>query len=566
MLHNHLPYRASLVLVLSMLPLYMALTDKQCHANHTSGEQSGNVNEIFIDACKLLENHQPEKAITKFKEVQKKSPSLSQAYYNCGIAYRQLNNIDCALTQFQKAFEHNPSYVKAYTQAGLLYVKQNKIIEAVDLFKKAIVQDPYCIQAHVELARIYCDQENLEQATLHLEQALIHGIPENSDLAFSISLAMATVGKPSEMVRILEQLHTKQPDNPAIMQNLSFAYKTLGNYDKSVKLLNAILKLYPNREETQFALGHTWLEMGNFKQGWIQHDRFLLRTNRYCKELKDWIRKGTLKGKHILLCQEGGLGDTIQWIRCAQQLKDAGAIVIVYVPQCLIKLLSRCPYIDRLIASGDTNHIPHTDAHATIMSLPAILELQEPQMATHIPYILPDQELVDYWGLKLVDDKHFKIGLCWQADSANDARRLPFSRRSIPLKTISLLGSISGASFYSLQINCDAKQITDVKDKLHIITFDDDFDQSHGAFMDTAAIMEHMDLIITVDTAIAHLAGAMGKPVWLMLPYQTDWRWIAHRTDSPWYPSMRIFKQQNPFDWDTVALQIYQALRDNINN
>ena len=152
------------------------------------------------------------------------------------------------------------------------------------------------------------------------------------DLAFSLSLAMTTVGNLPQTIHILESLLAKQPHNPAIMQNLSFAYKTVGNYDKSVDLLNAILKLYPNREETQFALGHTLLAMGNFEQGWAQHDRFLVRTNRYSKELKDWIKNGTLQGKHILLRQEGGLGDTIQWIRCAKPLKIQEPLLLFASP------------------------------------------------------------------------------------------------------------------------------------------------------------------------------------------------------------------------------------------
>ena len=194
------------------------------------------------------------------------------------------------------------------------------------------------------------------------------------------------------------------------------------------------------------------------------------------------------------------------------------------------------------------------------MSLPAILELQEPQMAITVPYIFPAKQLVDYWGIKLGNDQHFKIGLCWQADTVNDSRRLPISRRSIPWTKLAVLGAIPNINFYSLQMK-DARNTEDIQGQLNIISLGDDFDTSHGAFMDTAAVMAHMDLILTVDTAIAHLAGAMGKPVWLMLPYQTDWRWIANRTDSPWYPSMRIFKQPNPFDWDTVVHQVYHVLR-----
>lgn len=514
--------------------------------------------EIFDRACTLFQENKLEEAIINFKKVQHSAPSITQAYYNCGMAYLLLKNPACAIKEFEAAIAHNPAYTKAYVQTGLVHIQQNNTELAIQFFEKAIEKEPACVRAHIELARILCDKEDLVKAEAHLLQVLKNGIPDDIETSFTMSNLFIIVGNAPESLKILEYLHSKQPDNASIMHNLSFVHKTVGNFDRAIDLLKTIIKLYPDRDESHFALGHTLLAMGNFKEGWAQHDRFLLKTDRYSKQLKDWINDGTLEGKHILLQQEGGLGDTIQWIRCAQHIKKLGATVTACISQSLVPLLSRLPFIDHIIVQGQTlAQIPHVDAHATIMSLPAILCLPESAMSDTVPYITADPTLIQYWGTKLAQNNYLKVGLCWQSDTTNDMRRQPFARRNISFEKLSLLCSIPNINFYNLQINNGSTP----KPCKNIIIFDKDFDHSHGPFMDTTAVLHHMDLVITVDTAIAHLAGAMAIPVWLMLPYQTDWRWIANRTDSPWYPTMRIFKQPAPFYWDSVVLAVYKELQ-----
>lgn len=433
--------------------------------------------------------------------------------------------------------------------------------------EKAISLGPECIQTYIECARICCDQDNINQARIYLRTALKKGIPQSLEHAFTISNLLLATGNLIGFLHILEYLHILYPQNPSIMHNLAIAYKIVGNHDKAVEILRKILSLLPEREESHFLLGHTLLQKGDFEHGWAQHNRYLLRTHRYTKKLKEWIDQGTLKGKRVLLLQEGGLGDTIQWIRCAKILKEQGATITACIPQTLMPLLSQCSYIDKFVATKKTipNYAQY-DAAATIMSLPAILNLNESQMALSIPYIFPDASLSDYWGKKLSTNQNFKIGLCWQADIENDKKRVPFARRSIPIEQLFILGSIPKISFYSLQINVTQQDIHKAKQYLPIVEFCDDFDKIHGAFMDSASIIEHMNLVITVDSSIAHLTGALGKPVWLILPYYPDWRWVTNSQDSPWYPSMRIFRQHSPCDWSSVAYDLYKALLSRVDS
>ena len=204
--------------------------------------------------------------------------------------------------------------------------------------------------------------------------------------------------------------------------------------------------------------------------------------------------------------------------------------------------------------------LPHYDAYVTMMNAPAVLCSTEETIPRAIPYLYPDPVLTNSWKQYCADDTNFKVGICWQASAHNDSSRFPCARRSIPLTLLATVGNINNISLYCLQQKEGLEQLEEVKDTYSIHTFDETFDVAHGAFMDTAALMKNLDLVITVDTALAHLAGGMGVPVWVLLPYSTDWRWITNRTDSPWYPTMKLFKQATPFDWDLVMEQVRTEL------
>ena len=183
---------------------------------------------------------------------------------------------------------------------------------------------------------------------------------------------------------------------------------------------------------------------------------------------------------------------------------------------------------------------------------------EEHEIPQNIPYITPDPERVSYWHEKLKTDHNFKVGICWQPSIHNDVSRLPIARRGIPLSQFYTLASTPGVSVYSLQCIEGLEQLEHVPEHVTIHTFDETFDKKHGPFMDTAAVIKQMDLVISADTATAHIAGAMGCPVWLLLAYVTDWRWLIKRSDNPWYPTMRIFKQPEPFDWDSMMQELHQ--------
>ena len=254
------------------------------------------------------------------------------------------------------------------------------------------------------------------------------------------------------------------------------------------------------------------------------------------------------KGKRIILLSENGLGDVIQYVRFARTVKEMGARVVVLTSKPLFNLFKLCPYIDDVI-------LPRTpmgnyDYITSLQSVPALTHLTLKTLPNK-PYIFADQQLVAEWKQKIAQDTNFKIGLCWA--SGGDLYHVPQGRRDIPLHELKPLAELPNVSFYSLQKGPGEEQL--INAPFTIIAFKD-LDTEHGGFMDTVALMKNMDLIISVDTSVGHLAGALGVPTFLMLPFASDIRWMIGRSDCPWYPTVTLFRQPKPYDWKTVVANV----------
>jgi len=252
----------------------------------------------------------------------------------------------------------------------------------------------------------------------------------------------------------------------------------------------------------------------------------------------------------------------MQFIRYAKIIKDMGATVICKVQKPLVKLLSSCPYIDEVFCEID-NSIKY-DTHAQIMSLPRILNTTNNTIPNEMNYLYANPKLEEEWKEKLSQDKNFKVGLCWHVDPIHEKDKSPWSIRSITLKQFKPFAKLNGVSFYSLQKFKDYKPLMNLPKGLLLKTFGEDFDEKNGAFMDSAAIIKNLDLVITVDTCIAHLAGALNKPVWMFLPYSPDCRWYLKRTDTPWYPTMKLYRQSKPNDWKNAIKKVASDLSKEI--
>jgi ADP-heptose:LPS heptosyltransferase len=297
------------------------------------------------------------------------------------------------------------------------------------------------------------------------------------------------------------------------------------------------------------------LMAGDFERGWDEYEwrwKAGMAPPRGFQQPR-WNGQN-LFGKTILLWGEQGLGDTIQFIRYAEVVKRLGATVIVHCRQSLVRLLSSCPGIDRLVGEEDTR--PPFDYQIPLLSLPKVLKTNASSIPANVPYVFPDQELVEEWRARLVDIDGFRIAINWRGEPGKPDS----GQRALPLEVFAQLAQMEGVRLLRVQKEAGGDELAAAQ-RLGIVDLGN-IDAVHGPFMDTAAILKNVDLTISSDTSVAHLAGAIGVPVWVGLPFVPDWRWLLDRSDSPWYPTMRLFRQKKLGDWSGVVEGIRIALCD----
>lgn len=333
-------------------------------------------------------------------------------------------------------------------------------------------------------------------------------------------------------------------------------FKYTGFSARAITMFEAALALNPDDLYCLAHLSELYRATGQCKRGWEYH------LYRFGKQGFTSARRSldlsSIQGKKILIHREGGAGDNIQFIRYAQLLKQHGAYIIAQVHPVLVSLLSLCPYLDEVTSEDDVIFEARSrDMMLWQQSLPLFFD---ETISTPIPYLKPDVHLTAVWQERVATDKHFKIGICWQTSPDLYLERMPSTRRSISLKLLEAVMRLPNVSVYSLQKTHGEDQIKGLSDDVHLTVFDD-LDTEHGLFMDTAALIPHLDLVLTVDTSIAHLAGALGARTWVMVPFVAEWRWMEEREDSMWYPTMRLFRQTKFGSWDSVIERVCEEIK-----
>ncbi len=262
-----------------------------------------------------------------------------------------------------------------------------------------------------------------------------------------------------------------------------------------------------------------------------------------------------LAGRSLLLFAEQGLGDTFHFIRYARMLKARGARIVLACQAALGRLLAAHPDLDELFILGSAEELPRSDFYLPLLSAPGTFRTDASTIPREVPYLRADPELTDQWRQELASIDGFKIGIAWQG-----SRDFPLDRwRSIPLAHFAPLASLPGVRLISLQKGFGSEQVATVDFPVQDLS--DRLDEVAGPFMDTAAVIRGVDLVVSSDTAIAHLAGALGVSVWVALPFSPNWRWLLGRDDSPWYPTMRLFRQSTLDGWADVFERIAKAVQ-----
>ncbi len=475
--------------------------------------------------------------------------------FNHGLDLYHQGNFDEASTVFEKLAELYPNKAEIHINLGLIYNQKRNVKQAAHHFKKAVAIDPQRPKFHKLLADMLLELKDIDGAIHHFEQVATfwpNDIYSISKAAFLYS----RTNRPEQAYELFTRVLEIDPNNINGHYNIAHVLSKMNRYQEAVSHYEFSA---PKKDISRYGLAKAHLALGNLETAWPLFEYRFGKASHYTR--LQHVKAHHLRGKHVLLALEWGIGDIFHFVRYAKLLKETGvASITVETRKCLLPILSLCPYIDTAVP--EKTSVPH-DVKIPLLSLPMIFDTKLETIPVDVPYLHVDPQLLEKWREKLSTNKKFKIGICWKSGN-NELEELTYTRRSIPLQTFIPLLRMENVSVYSLQKLIGLDQLNDLPDDVMLHTFPE-MDEHHGAFMDTAAIMKNLDLVISSDTSIAHLAGGLGVPTFLMLPYTAEWRWLIDRADSPWYPTMKLFRQQRTGEWDHVMEKVLYELQNLID-
>ncbi len=416
---------------------------------------------------------------------------------------------------YRQILKRSPDDVLAWKNLGNALLKQARFAEAITCYQQALTLDPTYAVASYNLGVVFHEQRQYTEAIVHYQHAI--------------------------------QL---DPTDAAPHVNLAVILEEQGRFAASLLHYQQAATLDPECAEIHWNQALILLRQGDWQHGWEKYEWRWRLSDARVRSFPQPRWDGTeLNGKTILLYTEQGFGDTIQFIRYAPLVVQRGGRVIVECPAPLLRLLGTMTEIEQLIPMGD--ELPAFDVQLPLLSLPQLLDTTPTTIPAAVPYLFPP-DTTDV-TLKTDPNTRLKVGLVWSGKLSYEKNHY----RSFSVDLFSELFNVPGVAFYSLQKGDPESQLTALPSHLPLQNLSPQLQD----FADTAAAIEQLDLVITVDTSVAHLAGALGRPVWVLLAYVADWRWFLDRPDSPWYPTMRLFRQASPGDWAGVMTQVKAALK-----
>jgi tetratricopeptide (TPR) repeat protein len=496
-----------------------------------------------------------QEAVDLFADVIAIHPGEPRFHNALGEAHRGLGNLDEAEACYRLALDMKPDLGDAHNNLGVVLKAKGKFAEALACYRRALVLMPDSAEVHNNLGNALLELNQLDEAEEALRQALSRK-PDYADAYSNLGIVFMRRDELDEATAHFCRALEINPRHSEAHNSLGNTRARQGRLEESLDCFRRALQIQPDHAAAHTDLGFALLRAGRLKEGWAEYE-WRLKTDKYAGLDSAGPRwdGSPLGGETILLRSEQGLGDTLQFIRYAPLVKERGGYVVCQCPKPLLKLLRSAPGVDRLLTLGDP--LPAVDAEISLMSLPRVLDTQLENIPASVPYIEADGHLVEVWRERLDCLKGLKVGIAWQgnAEQSNDRHR------SIPLAAFAVLAKLAGVCLISLQKGQGLEQLRELGTGFAVVEWTNQLDEANGPFMDTAAVMKSLDLVVTADTVTAHLAGALGVPVWVALSHVADWRWLLDRSDSPWYPTMRLFRQETPGDWNGVFDRMAREIR-----
>jgi tetratricopeptide (TPR) repeat protein len=498
----------------------------------------------------VLQETRLEDAVTAYRHALALAPNLAEIHNNLGNALQRKGEIDQAIESYRRAISIRPAFPEAHFNLGNALHKKQRWDDAITAYHKALSLRPNYPDAYLNLGIALFEKGDLEQAIAAYRRALeLH--PDMTEAHANLGRALLRLSRHDQAIAEFTRALAMRPDQPDVEHDLGNALREAGRLDEAIGAYQRSLSTRPEFPDSHFGLGWTYLLKGDFERGWAEYEwrAKLQDAAPHTRQFSEPRWQGEdLRGRRILLHAEQGFGDTLLAFRFVPLVTARGGRVVVQCPAPLLPLLAAQSGIEQAIEDGQP--IPPVDVQCPLMSLPGVFTTSLETIPATVPYIHAPLDLVEMWRKRLDESTGvINVGLAWSG------KPVP-PNRSVPLATLAPLAQFPGVRWHSLQVGAAATEARTPPAGMKLT----DWSRQLTDFAQTAGLIANLDLMITIDTAVAHLAGAMGKPTWLMLQYAPDWRWQRSRADSPWYATMRLFRQPRPGDWGEVISRIAAEL------
>ena len=512
----------------------------------------------------LHEKNDTDASIAYFEEAARRAPNAPGPLSHLGKALIDAKRYQEAVGVLLKSLELQINFAPAHTNLGVAFQEMNMLNDALECHKTSLLLDPTDIYAQNKIADTYIKMKEFEKAHEHYERIIELAPKDPNSYTKLASSYFSNQDRYDDAMATFRRALEVDPKHPLTLNNIGATMYDNGETKTSLQYFKDALAIKPNYLTAQHNLALGQLLAGDLREGWANHEsRLDVKERRYVYKLihklfgiiPKWDGKSSLEGKYILLMHEQGFGDSIQFVRYVHTLLAQGARVALHVKDPLARLFRSVS--DKVTLVRENDPLPKCDCAYVLMSLPHALGTDHVEDIPSYPhYLSADPADIAKWGDKLDalagNKTDLRVGFVWAGNPEHGNDR----KRSIPLETFAPILNVPGVKFFSIQKGHATPELAKLPPELPVYNIGDDFND----FADTAAAMANLDLIISVDTSVVHLAGALGRPTWTLLAQTPDWRWLNDREDSPWYPSMRLFRQQERGDWPSVIAKVASEL------
>jgi tetratricopeptide (TPR) repeat protein len=485
---------------------------------------------------------QPERAAACFERALRVNPEAVELHNNLGTALQDLGRLDEAIDCYRKALALRPDLVESLDNLAGALQAQGNLDAAQACYERALALQPDRVESLIGLGVVLRAQGRLEEAVARCQRALILS-PDNPEARNNLGVALVDLGRREEAITHHKKALALQPDRAELHYNLGSALQRQGLYSEALACYGRALALKPDYAQAHLNRSLALLVTGELDDGWHEYE-WRFGVNVYDRKFDRPLWSGEpLAGASVLIHAEQGFGDTLQFVRYIPAVAKHGGRAVLEVPASLVRLARTVAGASEVVAAGDP--LPAFDCHCPLLSLPRVFKTNLATIPGAVPYLRVPAEASPGWAERIPATRSPRVGIVWAGTTVG----------AIDPRLLEPLWEVEGVSWFSLQVgerSGDISSLGGVKIA--------DLSPWLTDFAETAAAVCRLDLVISVDTSVAHLAGALARPIWLLLRYPPEWRWLLEREDSPWYPTAQLFRQRKERDWLYVVQEVAAAL------